>query len=258
MTSVGRSLRTGVLLALLAGCAPGGATPSPSSAATSAPEVLPSPTTNTPDARLTCGGPRTFPPSALEAPVGAEKQAGPEFDALRAALARFGPAFMGSSGLTWQLAQRDATGAIFLARAGVVDDGPGWISIEVENGPAGWQPSSLGQCTPLVVLSSEFGPATWALDPAFPSPTGATTQLHVLVWERACSSGSPTTGRMSAPVVAVSAESVTITIGVRPLGGNQTCPMPPGTPTVLALPEPLGHRVLLDGGRVPPASPSPP
>lgn len=72
------------------------------------------------------------------------------------------------------------------------------------------------------------------------------------------SSGSPTTGRMSAPVVVMAAESVTITIGVRPLGGVNTCPLPPGTPAILTLPEPLGKRTLLDGGRVPPAPPSPP
>lgn len=255
----GRSvLRAGVLMVLLAGCGLPAATPPPGPTAIPGPEVLPSATTDAPGALLTCGGPRTFPASALEAPTGAEKQAGLEFDALRAALARFGPEFVGSSKLTWQLAQRDETGAIFLARTGLLDGVPAWLSVEVENGPTGWQPSGMGDCTPHVVLSDEFGPATWALDPAFPAPTAESTQLHVLVSERACASGSPTTGRMSPPVVVAAAESVTITIGVRPLGGVQTCPLPPGTPAIVTLPEPLGKRVLLDGGRVPPAPPSPP
>lgn len=110
-------------------------------------------------------------------------------------------------------------------------------------------------------LSPEFGPATWALDPQYPVPMETTTELHVLVWERACSSGSPATGRMSTPVVEFASASVTITIGVRPLqvepGSGVTCPMPPGTPASLRLGEPLGSRTLLDGGRVPPAPPSP-
>jgi hypothetical protein len=107
------------------------------------------------------------------------------------------------------------------------------------------------------VLAPEFGTATWALDPAFPAPTPGSTALHILVWERACSSGRPTTGRMSAPVIAYGPTTVTITIGVRPLTGLQQCPGPPGTPAVVGLAEPLGGRTLLDGGRVPAAPPSP-
>src|SRR5436309_1477700 len=42
-------------------------------------------------------------------------------------------------------------------------------------------------------VPADFGPATWALDPAFAPPGPATVELHVLVWERACSSGTPTT-----------------------------------------------------------------
>lgn len=114
---------------------------------------------------------------------------------------------------------------------------------------------------PTSVLSPEFGPATWALDPAFPTPVADTSELHILVWERACSGGSPATGRMSAPVVEYTSAAVTITIGVRPLqvdpGMLLTCPMPPGTPAILQLSESLGTRDLLDGGRVPPAPPSP-
>jgi len=147
-----------------------------------------------------------------------------------------------------------------MARTGSVEP-PRWVSIDVEDGPNGWQPRGMGQCDPHVVLSGEFGPASWALDPSFPRPTEATTELHVLVWERACSGGAPTTGRMSAPVIEYSAATVTIAIGVRPVevapGEGMTCPMPPGTPASLRLSEPLGERTLLDGGQEPPAVPSP-
>lgn len=219
------------------------------------PEALPAATSGAPDAKLTCGG-RTFPSSGLETPTGAEKASGPAFDALRATLARFGSEFPGSSDWTWRLAGRDETGAIFLARTDALGP-PGWVAIEVAAESSGWQPLGMGQCDPHVVLSAEFGPATWALDPAFASPAPDSTELHILVWERACSSGSPATGRMSAPVIENAAGTVTITIGVRPLGDIQSCPMPPGTPVLLRLPEPLGKRTLLDGGHVPPAPPSP-
>ena len=106
-------------------------------------------------------------------------------------------------------------------------------------------------------LSAEFGPATWALDPSFASPGPAATELHILVWEMACSGGSPATGRLAAPVIAYSATTVTITIGVRPFEGPQACPGPPGTPAIVQLAAPLGTRTLLDGGRVPAAPPSP-
>lgn len=117
-------------------------------------------------------------------------------------------------------------------------------------------PSAFPPATP--TASSEFGPATWALDPAFPSPDLTARELHVLVWERACSSGKSTTGRMSEPLIVVGPGHMTITIGVRPLAGDQECPGAPGTPLVVLLPEPLGSRILLDGGYVPPAPPRAP
>jgi hypothetical protein len=123
--------------------------------------------------------------------------------------------------------------------------------------PAVWPVSPEPLPSATSVLSAEFGPATWALDPAFPAPGPASTELDVLVWEQQCSSGSPTTGRMSAPVIAYGATTVTITIGVRPFEGAQACPGPPGTPALVRLSEPLGTRSLLDGGRVPPAPPTP-
>lgn len=222
-------------------------------------EPLPAATSANADALLTCGG-SEFPAAGLKAPAGAEDASGPENDALRAALAKFGEMFQGSETWSWRLAGRDDKGAIFLAETDSGDDHP-WVAIEVTTDASGWQPATMGQCSPLVVLSAAFGPATWALDPDMAPPTEATTELNILVWERACSSGNPATGRMSAPVVEYTTTTVTITIGVRPLevppGTGVSCPMPPGTPASLQLAEPLGPRTLLDGGPVPPAPPSP-
>lgn len=101
-----------------------------------------------------------------------------------------------------------------------------------------------------------FGPATWALDPTFPPPAADSTELHVLVWETACSSGRLATGRMSAPLLDFAESTVTITIQVRGVTGNQECPLPQGTPNTVRLTEPLGARTLLDGGRDPVGTPA--
>lgn len=262
--SIGRSRPTwllGLVLTVvgLGGCAASPATTNPFPTWPVPPEQLSNPTSGTAEASLTCDG-KPFPAAGLNAPTGAEKESGPEFDALRATIATFADAFPGSSDWTWRLAGRDDAGATFLARTDALGL-PGWVSIEVAVDASGWQPLNMGQCDPHVVLSAEFGPATWALDPAFPTPVADTSGLHILVWERDCSGGSPATGRMSAPVVEYTSATVTITIGVRPLqvdaGTAVTCPMPPGTPAILQLSEPLGTRVLLDGRVVPPAPPSP-
>ena len=106
------------------------------------------------------------------------------------------------------------------------------------------------------VIPQDYASATWALDPAFPTPDASTVELHILVWEAACSGGTPATSRISAPVVRYDSAAVTITLGVRPVslpsGILVTCPGPPGTPAVLHLSQPLGSRRLLDGGCAPP------
>jgi hypothetical protein len=60
---------------------------------------------------------------------------------------------------------------------------------------------------------------------------------------------------MSAPVIEYAERTLTITIGVRPLEGPQTCPLGQGTPAIITLPQPLGARTLLDGYRYPAVEP---
>lgn len=238
---------------MLAACAAAGG-PSPSTLPTLPvePERLAAPVDTAPEAMLTCGYPdRTFPTAALENRTGAEDEAGPMFDALREGIDLFDLPMAES--LTWFVAQQDDSGALFLARA---DGDAGWWVVVVEHDEA-WKPAGAGNCNLNVQLSEDFGPAQWALDPAYPQPDAAQTQLHILVWELACHDEYAATGRMSAPVVVFTAESVTVTIGVRPLEGAHTCPGTPGTPAILTLPEPLSDRTLLDGYTYPPVEPSP-
>lgn len=223
-----------------------------------APERLGTRLEAAPDARLTCGFPdRTFQASALDNPTGAEKESGPLFDALRAAFARF-DFDEDVSHLGWLAAQQDQSGTLFLAHT---DSSPPawWYVLVTADGP-GYTPAGMGGCNLNVQISKEYGPAHWAPDPAYAPPDASTTELHILVWEIACSGASPTTGRMSAPVVEYAAGTITITIGVRPLTGSGaiTCPLGPGTPAIVTLPQPMGDRTLLDGYVSPPVAPSPP
>jgi hypothetical protein len=222
-------------------------------------EVLATETEGPTHIAVTCGS-DAFPLEALDAPTGAEDAAGAEFDALRATLQTFRAEFPGSDTWSWRLVRRDETSADFLAQTNDLGP-PGWVYATLSRGQVGWRGVGMGQCDPKVVLSPEFGPASWALDPEFPTPEAATTELRILVWERACSSGAPATGRISAPAVVYGSATVTITLGVRPIqvpaGHAITCPGPPGTPAILRTSEPLGSRQLLDGGSVPPAPPKP-
>jgi hypothetical protein len=86
-------------------------------------------------------------------------------------------------------------------------------------------------------------PATWQVDPSF-VPQADSTQIPILVFERACSSGTPTTGRMQVDI-AYTPTAVTIGIDVTPLGGDQDCVLVP-TSYVVELDEPLGGRQLVD------------
>jgi hypothetical protein len=218
------------------------------------PERLATAVDAAPEAKLTCGFPdRTFPADRLDQPTNAWDQSGPIFDALHEAVDLFD--FAGDLGeLGWFVAQQDDSGALFVARG---DADPAWWYVVVEKDGSAWKPGGMGGCGLNVQLSDEFLPAQWSLDPDYPAPTSSSTELHILVWELACHDEYAATGRTSAPVVVYGAETLTVTIGVRPLEGAHTCPGTPGTPAILTLPKELDGRTLLDGYTYPPVEPSP-
>jgi hypothetical protein len=70
--------------------------------------------------------------------------------------------------------------------------------------------------------------------------------------ERECASGKAATGRIAEPIAEYGVNAITITIPVRRVKGGADCQGNPWTPYVLELDEPIGDRVLLDGGPWPP------
>jgi hypothetical protein len=196
-----------------------------------------------PVAKLPCG---TFSLAALDEPAGAESMQGAEFDGLRRAVALSREGYQHE---TWRLVRRDQSSAMFVASLENA-----WACIVVASRHDGWGPLDEGEASQLnVALADGLGPAQWK--PVAGPASRDVTELPVLLQEQECAGGSYATGRIVAPLVNTSADSLTITFGVRPLVSelSVTCPANPWTPAILVLPEPLGERKLLDGGLFPPA-----
>jgi hypothetical protein len=190
---------------------------------------------------LTCGQ-RPFPRSALDQQPVDTTTNGSEFDALRRAFATYSDIFGDLSQQPWILAERDGYGATFLSPR---DDG--YLEEMVVAGQAGWVPTTLAECQPAQFDVNSVGSAAWALDPAFPAADATSTELHVLVSESACSSGSSPAGRIVPPVVSYAQDTLSITVAVRNVGGIADCPGNPSLPATIVLPEPVGDRRLAGG-----------
>lgn len=90
-------------------------------------------------------------------------------------------------------------------------------------------------------------PGLWVLA-ATERPTAQSTTLELVVHEAACASGEGPEGRIVGPDIDYAADAVTITFRVRERTGSQDCQGAPGASVAVALSEPLGTRVLVDGG----------
>jgi hypothetical protein len=86
-----------------------------------------------------------------------------------------------------------------------------------------------------------------------PDPTA--TAIPIEVYAQGCASGEPATGRVAEPEIAYDDDAVVVTMRIIPPMGDQSCPSHPPTPFTLELDEPLGDRLLLDGGQDPPGPP---
>ncbi len=201
---------------------------------------------------VTCGY-RAYPGLGIDGPPVDPGADDPASRALGDALERYREAFPVAEDTRWRLAGMDDHGSLFLGRDERASDS-GWVGVEVHRDEGLWR-SNIGECDPRRVMAADIGVADWWLDPAFPAPGPDTTELRVLVLERACASGQPPDGRIAAPVIEYAEDTVTITIGVRHAEGDQNCPSNPAVPLAVPLSEPLGDRTLLDGSRLPPGPP---
>ena len=194
----------------------------------------------TPDADgqlLTCSG-RPFGADYEAKAVGAESGVGPEYAALRESISLYTEFVPELPSVTWRLVEKDTYGATFLGARG-----DAWLEAPVFASADEWVPGVMNACTPEAIQLGDGG-AQWWLDPDYPAPDSASTELHVLVMETACSGGSSPEGRILPPVVTSQDGELHLAMTVRGTGGFATCPGNPSFPVTVVLPEPLGDRTL--------------
>lgn len=77
-----------------------------------------------------------------------------------------------------------------------------------------------------------------------------TTEIHVVVFEKACASGLSPEGRILEPFIAYDERYVWIAFAAWSLAGVQTCEPGPGVPHTVQMRELLGRRHIEDGARI--------
>lgn len=148
-------------------------------------------------------------------------------------------------GFEWSIASRDGDELVLFGQVVGPEGVDGGYAQFARVGDR-WQPSGWGGCR-IDVDAAGLGPASVALDPDRPvDPTS--TDLPVLINERACASGRAPVDRDVVPLVTESAASVTVVVLVEPVQGGAECPDNPWHPITIALDAPVGERALFDGG----------
>lgn len=204
---------------------------------------------------LTCGEDRTFPPEALgglgAAELGIDSAAGALREFLEFSRSG-GDTFFPPSG--WHRVIDSPDAVAFVAP---VPRDPGWVQIAFAPAGGEWQPELWGACNLTIALPPGIGIAPWWIDPASP-PDAGNTSIQAFVLERECASGRSAEGRILTPVVVYGSDAIVITTAVERIPGDNDCQGNPPTAYRIELVEPIGARVLLDGGSVPPRPPTPP
>lgn len=201
---------------------------------------------------VTCGG-RPFPTSAFEAPADAEQGDDAASAALRRSLEEpVEPAITPLEG--WRVLRRAERQVVFGA-----GEPPDIITLTVELEDDVWSWAGQGQCT-VRLWRKGAASADWDVDPER-SPSPEDRVLHLLLSERACTSGADPRPRLEEPQVSYGESVVTIALFVRHLGPPgvfHTCIGFPAVPIEVELEEPLRDRRLLNGGIYPPQTPEVP
>ena len=199
--------------------------------------------------RLECFGPGS--PSFTvtewnEAPIVTDSDRSSEAQALRRELTP-------GSGLnlfTWHRVTTAPNEVLFAAGTGAPEEAVSMTLIPDSQRPGDWRWRSLGTCQLALVLQPDRSRADLFLAPAS-HESRADRVIHLMIRETACASGASPTTRVLPPILRIDAASVTVLIAISKLPGEQDCQGINSVPYDLILPEPLGDRALVDGGRVP-------
>ncbi len=193
-----------------------------------------------------CNGLGPFSFATLLQPTGAEDRPGPEYDVLRATIARYGtdPEFA-LKAATFREVDRDASSVVFLGDRGH-PEGP-FASVSVAFDGASWTWAEMsGGCRLTGEPGDAWGGANWTIDPAFHKPTPTSRKLHLLVSEVDCSPSVPVAGRLGPAYVFFEPGTVRIQVFVLSKKPRGSCRGVRPTAVSVTLPEPLRSRKLED------------
>jgi hypothetical protein len=126
--------------------------------------------------------------------------------------------------------------------------GPDSYVLEIERDGDAWRPSGWGGCQLAPVLADGY---SWVEVTGYRASAEDST-ITALVTERGCASGRDPAAFLHDPHVVEDPDSVTIYWTSQLPAGAHTCPANPTIEQEVALAEPLGDRVVLDGSRYPP------
>lgn len=241
------------LMALLLLAACGEAPASSPAAASSAPgaSVSASEAGEARPLRYTCGG-HPFAPEVFEEPE-VDLAASEAGQALRDLIASGQHAgLIPEAG--WRVAGSDAATTTFVA---AVPGDPPYAHAQAELVDGEWMVPDWGQCRPLLAID-DLNAATWRL-PRDEAIGPGTTVFRARVTEIPCVGGQPSDDRLQPPIVVYGEETVLVAFVVTPpADGGGDCPGNPPASVEVELREPLGNRILLDGGVLPPHDPDEP
>jgi len=124
---------------------------------------------------------------------------------------------------------------------------PQLLTVAVRRGQLSkWAPLGASNSRPLRAIRDGVRASSWRLDPTF-ALSPELTALHILVTEQTMATGTPVEDRLLTPDLYLGSERVVLRVYVQPLEGYIGRTSRHETPVIVALPEPLGRRPVLDG-----------
>lgn len=193
--------------------------------------------------------------SALDAPADFEHADGELADALREELATAPEGMPGTNTETgWRVLSQDDETALLAAGTPPHE----YISFNRENDGWVWSGSGGGgePCDPRRAVPEGVVGVEWWLDANHPMPGPPATEIHVLISPRECTNGEPVGDRLLEPQLEVTDEEIVVGLAAEPLPPRfYHCPGIPPEAVTIELPEPLGHRVVVDALHLAPRPP---
>lgn len=147
----------------------------------------------------------------------------------------------------WKQVADTADGVLFIADAPTSE----WMMVAMIRRAGEWAPVEWGVCAPRAERS-DLQAAVWDLAA---DPQATSTQIPAVVAAGFCAGDGPLESRLQPPAIEYGADTIKVTLwatSVAPQSDVSACVGGLFTPFTIALTEPIGTRVLLDGSEFPP------